>query len=72
MVTLELGALGIALATSTNGLTATLDDPALYTTPDGTQRAGALGKELDEAKSNLDAAILEWERASQEVDESVE
>jgi exonuclease VII small subunit len=52
-------------------LTTTLDDPALYTTPGGSQRAAALGKDLERARTDLDAAIAEWERASVEVDESV-
>jgi exonuclease VII small subunit len=53
-------------------LTTTLDDPALYTTPDGTKRATALGKELETAKTRLDAAIAEWEQASAEVDQTTE
>ena len=53
-------------------LTTTLEDPGLYTTPEGTQRAGLLGKELEVAKAQLDAAIAEWEQASVEVDQSVE
>jgi len=53
-------------------LTTTLEDPALYTKPDGTQRAAAMGKELELAKAQLDAAITDWEQASVEVDESVE
>jgi ATP-binding cassette subfamily F protein 3 len=53
-------------------LTSTLDDPSLYTTVGGSQRAGVLGKELDEARTQLDAAIAEWEQASVQVDESVE
>jgi exonuclease VII small subunit len=31
-----------------------------------------MGKELENARSRLDAAIAEWEQASVEVDESVE
>ncbi len=53
-------------------LTTTLEDPALYTTADGTQRAAGLGKDLEVAKAQLDAAIAEWEQASVEVDQSVE
>jgi ATP-binding cassette, subfamily F, member 3 len=60
------------LETIVDQLTATLEDPALYTTPEGTQRAGVLGKDLEEAKAKLDAAIADWEQASVEVDESVE
>jgi ATP-binding cassette subfamily F protein 3 len=53
-------------------LTSTLEDPALYTKPDGTQRAATMGKALEETKAQLDAAIADWEQASVEVDESVE
>jgi ATP-binding cassette subfamily F protein 3 len=53
-------------------LTTTLEDPALYTTLEGTQRAGLFGKELEVAKAQLDAAIAEWEQASAEVDQSAE
>jgi hypothetical protein len=53
-------------------LTATLEDPSLYTRPDGTQQAATMGKELEAAKAQLDAAIAEWEQASVEVNESVE
>jgi ATP-binding cassette, subfamily F, member 3 len=53
-------------------LTTTLEDPELYTRPGGSQRAAAMGRELEEAKAQLDAAIADWEQASVEVDESVE
>jgi ATP-binding cassette subfamily F protein 3 len=53
-------------------LTTTLEDPELYTKPDGTQRAAAMGKELELAKAQLDAALGDWEQASVEVDQSVE
>jgi ATP-binding cassette subfamily F protein 3 len=50
-------------------MTAILDDPALYTTPEGTSRAGGIGKKLEEAKSELETAFAEWELASAKVDE---
>jgi ATP-binding cassette subfamily F protein 3 len=53
-------------------LTSTLEDPALYTKVDGPQTAAAMGRELEEARAKLDAAIAEWEQASVEVDQSVE
>ena len=53
-------------------ITTTLEDPSLYTKPDGSQRAAAMGKELEARKAELDVAIMEWEKASAEVDESVE
>jgi ATP-binding cassette subfamily F protein 3 len=60
------------LEKTVDALTATLEDPALYTKSDGTQRAATMGRELESAKAQLDAAIVEWEQASVEVDESVE
>jgi ATP-binding cassette subfamily F protein 3 len=60
------------LEKAVDDLTTTLDDPALYTTLDGSQRATALGKQLETAKAALDAAIAEWEQASVEVDASTE
>jgi ATP-binding cassette subfamily F protein 3 len=53
-------------------LTTTLEDPALYTNGDGSQRAATMGKQLEDSRAQLDAAIAEWEQASAEVDESVE
>ncbi|HEX2778392.1 MAG TPA: ABC-F family ATP-binding cassette domain-containing protein [Gemmatimonadaceae bacterium] len=44
-------------------LTKVLEDPELYTTPDGTKKAKALGSELDAAKRALDRAIGAWEKA---------
>ena len=44
-------------------ITAALEDPQLYTTPDGVSRAQTLGPELDSARAALDNAIARWERA---------
>jgi ATP-binding cassette subfamily F protein 3 len=44
-------------------ITATLEDPHLYTTPDGVSRAKTLGTDLDGARAALDDAIARWERA---------
>jgi hypothetical protein len=44
-------------------LQAQLDDPTLYATPDGVQRAGALARTLDERKAALEAALNEWAEA---------
>jgi len=49
-------------------MTAVLDDPGLYTTPEGTSRAAGIGKKLEEAKSALEKAFAEWELASAQVD----
>ncbi len=46
-------------------LTATLEDPDLYLTPDGARRAKALGKDLDRAKAELDAALAKWAEATE-------
>ena len=46
-------------------LTASLEDPALYTRPDGVAEATRLGIELDGAKRELDGALAEWATASE-------
>ena len=43
-------------------LTATLDDPELYTKPDGVEHAHALGARLDALRGRLDAALATWEQ----------
>jgi len=42
-------------------LTAQLEDPALYDSPTGIERARELSAELDSAKRDLDAAVGRWE-----------
>jgi ATP-binding cassette, subfamily F, member 3 len=49
-------------------LTAEMEDPALYTKPDGAQRAAALGAQLDKARRALDAALEAWNVASEEAE----
>jgi ATP-binding cassette subfamily F protein 3 len=49
-------------------LTAALEDPALYSTPDGVQRAKKLGVELDKAQRALDDALRSWEDAVAKAD----
>ncbi len=46
-------------------LTKALDDPELYNTPDGVQRAAAMGRDLDRAKAALDTALEEWTAATE-------
>jgi ATP-binding cassette subfamily F protein 3 len=46
-------------------LTTTLGDPDLYLTPEGTRRAQGLGKDLDRAKAELDAALAKWAEATE-------
>lgn len=48
-------------------LTGELEDPELYTKPGGAARAGVLGKELDQARLELDRALEEWASAVDEV-----
>ncbi|MFL5578044.1 MAG: ABC-F family ATP-binding cassette domain-containing protein [Gemmatimonadaceae bacterium] len=51
-------------------LSATLEDPALYTKPDGAKRAAELGAELDRAKRALDRALTEWTEATEKLEKS--
>ena len=46
-------------------LTRLLEDPELYTTRDGTEKALAAGKQLDETRRSLDAAIEKWTAATE-------
>ncbi len=43
-------------------LTTTLDDPELYTRPNGVQQAHKLGAELDAMRARIDAALAAWEK----------
>jgi ATP-binding cassette subfamily F protein 3 len=43
-------------------LTATLDDPGLYTKPGGVQEAHKLGARLDALRARLDKALATWEQ----------
>jgi ATP-binding cassette subfamily F protein 3 len=46
-------------------LQAQLDDPALYGTPDGVQKAKTLSRELDAVRAQLDAALEAWAAAGE-------
>jgi ATP-binding cassette subfamily F protein 3 len=48
-------------------LTRTLEDPALYTTPEGTAKSAELGKTLEKRKRELDAALEAWTAATEAV-----
>ena len=48
-------------------ITATLEDPALYVTPNGSRDSARLGKELDSARAALDQALAEWAAAEEAV-----
>src|SRR6267142_3528407 len=47
---------------------AALEDPALYTRPDGAARARTLGAELETLKRDLDAALERWTAATEQVE----
>src|SRR5438876_6805533 len=49
---------------------AALEDPALYTRPDGTREAHALGAKLETLKRDLEAGIERWTRATEQVERS--
>ncbi len=48
-----------------SALSAELEDPALYTTASGPQRAHALGAQLDKLRASLDKALAEWTRLTE-------
>jgi ATP-binding cassette subfamily F protein 3 len=43
-------------------LTAILEDPELYTRPNGVQEANRLGVQLDQLRARLDLALASWEQ----------
>lgn len=45
-----------------------LQDPALYLTPEGTRRAGDLGRQLEAAKAEFERAFAAWESAVAELE----
>jgi ATP-binding cassette subfamily F protein 3 len=49
-------------------VTRELEDPELYTRPDGVERASKLGIELDRVKPVLERAIEDWGRATEALD----
>jgi ATP-binding cassette subfamily F protein 3 len=49
-------------------LSATLEDPELYTKPDGAKRAASIGAELERAKKALDQALEAWTAAVEQVE----
>ena len=50
------------LEQAVSAITATLDNPELYTRPNGVQEANRLGARLDAARARLDAALATWEQ----------
>jgi len=59
-----------ALESEVAGLVAALEDPALYTRPDGAREAHALGARLETLKRDLEAGIERWTRATEQVERS--
>jgi ATP-binding cassette subfamily F protein 3 len=50
-------------------LTTLLEDPELYTTREGTEKALVAGKQLDETRRSLDSAIEKWTAATERVEQ---
>jgi ATP-binding cassette subfamily F protein 3 len=46
-----------------------LEDPELYTTREGAQKSLAIGKELEETKRKLDAALANWTDATERAEQ---
>jgi ATP-binding cassette subfamily F protein 3 len=49
-------------------LTSALEDPALYTRPEGATEAAELGNELEDVKRELEAAFTRWSAATEAVE----
>ncbi len=47
---------------------AALEDPALYTRPDGARVAHELGVQLETRKRELEAGLERWTRATEQVE----
>jgi len=48
-------------------ITAALENPDLYTTPDGVRQAAAMGRELEQEKTALETALDAWATATDEL-----
>ncbi len=59
-----------ALESEVARVVAALEDPALYTRPDGAREAHALGAKLETIKRDLEAGIERWTRATEQVERS--
>ena len=57
-----------SLESRVEAVTRELEDPALYTRPDGIEHAKALGAELDQLKPRLERALEDWGSASEALD----
>jgi ATP-binding cassette, subfamily F, member 3 len=54
---------------SVSELTSALEDPELYQTPQGVERGHRLGTQLEEARSQLDAALERWAELTSALEE---
>jgi len=50
---------------------AALEDPALYTRPDGAAAAHELGAELERLKRDLEVGLERWTRATEQVERTI-
>jgi ATP-binding cassette, subfamily F, member 3 len=57
-----------ALESAVAPVVAALEDPALYTRPDGAATAHRLGAQLETLKQSLDAALEQWTQATERVE----
>jgi ATP-binding cassette subfamily F protein 3 len=57
-----------ALESEVARVVAALEDPALYTRPDGAATARKLGVQLEALKRNLEAGLERWTRATEQVE----
>ncbi len=57
-----------ALEAEVARLVAALEDPALYTHPDGARAAHELGQQLETKKRELEAGLERWTRATEQVE----
>jgi ATP-binding cassette subfamily F protein 3 len=64
----EAEALVGKLEAEVSAITTALEDPELYTRPDGSRRASALGRDLEAARRALEAAFEQWAGAQAEAD----
>lgn len=56
------------LESGVGGLTALLNDPSIYATPEGIERAHRASAELEESRRALDAALEEWTTLTERVE----
>src|SRR2546430_5301778 len=57
-----------ALEAQVAKVVAALEDPALYTRPDGAAKAHALGAQLEMLKRELEAGLERWTQATEQVE----